>query len=93
MEMENNMINYKEHEKISRHSIYNRGALENDNLCGCYYCLAIFSPREIDDWADEDDTALCPRCWVDAVIGESSGYPITREFLQMVNNFAFGIGE
>nr|QGW61148.1 hypothetical protein ICEMyc226_00116 [Mycolicibacterium sp.] len=27
-------------------------------------------------------TALCPYCGIDAVIGDAAGYPITREFLE-----------
>jgi hypothetical protein len=26
-------------------------------------------------------TAICPRCGIDSVIGDESGYPVTREFL------------
>jgi hypothetical protein len=54
--------------------------------CGCFHCLAVFEPDEIEDWVDErsgdDVTALCPRCGVDSVIGSTSGYPITKEFLR-----------
>jgi hypothetical protein len=51
--------------------------------CGCFYCKAIFLPTEIVEWIDSDDqTALCPKCGVDSVIGSASGYPITISFLQ-----------
>ena len=62
-------------------------ALKADSVCGCFYCLKIFSPSEINDWliADNDcdrlGTAVCPYCCIDSVIGESSGFPITTEFL------------
>lgn len=61
--------------------------LENDRKCGCFYCLTIFSPDEIKEWIIDDNpcdrrgTAICPHCGIDSVIGESSGFPITREFL------------
>ncbi|WP_238989864.1 cytoplasmic protein [Streptococcus uberis] len=61
--------------------------LENDKVCGCFYCTEIYSPTEIDEWLIEDTmidhrgTAICPKCGIDAVIGESSGFPITKEFL------------
>ncbi|MCW5824285.1 MAG: cytoplasmic protein [Cyanobacteria bacterium TGS_CYA1] len=65
---------------------FNRNAKLNQvgksELCGCYYCLDIFSFYQIVDWADrEKDTAICPGCGIDSVIGSASGYPITREFL------------
>ncbi len=62
--------------------------LEKGRLCGCFYCLRIYSPSEIKEWLVEETaidwrgTALCPYCDVDSVIGESSGYPITREFME-----------
>ncbi|MBR1823574.1 MAG: cytoplasmic protein [Ruminococcus sp.] len=62
-------------------------ALKKDKICGCFYCLKIFPPSEIEEWiiADNDcdryGTAICPYCGIDYVIGESSGYPITKEFL------------
>ena len=66
----------------------NMNALKNDNVCGCFYCLKIFSPTEIEDWqindcdCDRYGTAVCPYCSVDSIIGESSGYSITEEFLK-----------
>jgi hypothetical protein len=34
-------------------------------------------------------TALCPRCGIDAVIGSASGYPITQDFLQRMRADCF----
>ena len=65
-----------------KHSMNNRKALQRDSKCGCFYCLNIYSPKEIREWIrDSSGTALCPYCGIDAVISESSGYPITKEFL------------
>jgi hypothetical protein len=52
--------------------------------CGCYYCLAIFSPTEIVEWAI-DGIALCPRCCVDSVVCG----PITVEFLNKMREYWF----
>lgn len=65
-----------------KYSDHHREKLEKDKQCGCFYCLSIFSPKEIDEWIDAEKTALCPYCSIDSVIGESSGYPITKEFLK-----------
>ena len=65
------------------YSINNRESLQSDSICGCFYCLNIFSPTEITEWIeDAKGTAVCPYCEIDSVIGESSGYPITKEFLK-----------
>ena len=65
--------------------------LEKDAVCGCFCCGKIFSPSEIEEWiivnnpCDKRGTAICPHCSVDSVIGESSGYPITDEFMKAMN--------
>ena len=69
--------------------IGNKKQFKSDTVCGCFYCLKIFSPKEIKMWLDRENTALCPYCCVDSVIGESSGYPITREFLRKMKEYWF----
>jgi hypothetical protein len=59
-------------------------------ICGCFYCLERFPPNAITEWIDanatgEGQTALCPRCGIDSVIGSASGFPITPEFLKSMN--------
>ncbi len=63
--------------------------LIKDKKCGCFYCLTIFNPQEITEWIDDDKTAVCPYCDIDSVISESSGYPITKEFLIKMNSYWF----
>ncbi len=77
---------------ISAHqfSSNHRQQLLSDKKCGCFYCLKIFDPKEITNWIeDEEGTAICPYCGIDSVIGESSGYPITEEFLAKMQNHWF----
>lgn len=65
--------------------------LLEDQRCGCFYCLEIFAPREIIDWVEDvDGTAICPYCGVDSIVGEHSGYSITREFLEKMRSYWFG---
>ena len=84
----------KAHEYASKH----RQELEKDKVCGCFWCMEIYNPEEIKRWVSGDadpekqDTALCPRCGVDAVIGESSGYLITKEFLGEMHKYWFDRG-
>jgi hypothetical protein len=69
---------------------YNKYKLQKDNICGCFYCLNIFNPNEIEIWVDElGETAICPYCGIDSVIGESSGFPITIAFLKQMNKYWF----
>ena len=65
-------------------------ALLKDQKCGCFFCLKIFAPKEITDWVENTEgTAICPYCDVDSVIGESSGFPITKEFLSEMKAYWF----
>ncbi|MCL2462716.1 MAG: cytoplasmic protein [Defluviitaleaceae bacterium] len=70
-------------------SAYNKETLVKDNLCGCFYCLKVFDPKEITWWVDKNNTAVCPYCLIDSIIGESSGYPITAEFLLKMKKYWF----
>jgi len=72
------------------YSANNRDALQHNHICGCFYCLKIFSPTEINEWVkDTSGTAICPYCGVDSVIGEGCGYPITEEFLEEMHRYWF----
>ena len=67
-------------------SIHNRKQLGKSKKCGCFYCGEIFTPDEITNYLNEGcGTALCPRCGIDSVIGDSSGYPITEDFMQKMH--------
>jgi len=81
------------------YSSNHRESVLDSDVCGCFYCLSIFSPSEIEDWVDarkdeidineSGQTALWPRCGIDSVLGSASGYPITRDFLQKMNDYWF----
>ena len=76
------------------HSANHRSEIEASEKCGCFYCLDIYPPNSITEWVDENEqgigtTAICPRCGIDSVIGDKSGYPITREFLESMHQIWF----
>jgi hypothetical protein len=70
-------------------SVRNRSDLQKSDLCGCFHCLAVFAPNEIQDWTHDGETALCPKCGVDSVIGSISEYPIQSEFLSRMHDHWF----
>jgi hypothetical protein len=53
----------------------------------------MFLPPAVKNWTDkypltpEGDTALCPKCGIDSVIGSESGYSVTEEFLRTMNEY------
>lgn len=79
----------KDHISAHEWSSYHRETLRDSKVCGCFYCLETFSPNEIEHWTDDDETALCPKCGIDSVIGSVSGYSIDREFLKKMHDHWF----
>ncbi|SEN24003.1 hypothetical protein SAMN05192533_110136 [Mesobacillus persicus] len=79
----------KELAEAHRFSSQNRNELTKDHVCGCFHCLKIFHPREIDEWVDNGETAICPYCGIDSIIGESSGVPINVGFLRELQKVWF----
>lgn len=83
-----------DHIRAHRHCSHHRVEVLASAQCGCFYCGAMFSPSEIDEWVDDwtgvGQTAMCPRCGIDAVIGSESGYPVTPEFLAAMHTHWFG---
>ena len=79
------------HKKSSKHG----DEVLKSESCGCFHCLSIFKPSEISDWVDEDEngigqTALCPKCGIDSVLGSNSGYPVTEiGFLKEMKSYWF----
>jgi hypothetical protein len=82
-----------DHIRAHRHSIRHRAEVLASEACGCFYCGCIFSPDRIERWIDESEgvgqTAMCPDCGIDSVIGSESGYPITAEFLGAMRSHWF----
>jgi hypothetical protein len=80
-------------EAAHRHSSKHREEILDSSWCGCFHCLATYRPDEIADWCDENDqTAVCPRCDIDAVFGDLSGFPVEQQFLEAMHERWFQPG-
>ena len=70
-------------------------------ICGCCNCLRTFAPDEVVGWvgltmenmndpaAVDKQTAMCPHCGAEAVLGDQSGLPINAAFLTSMNEAWF----
>ena len=67
----------------------NRKKLTKASVCGCFYCLRIYDPKEIVWESDEDNTAMCPYCGIDSVLPESANLPVTKALLKKMREFWF----
>ena len=71
------------------HSIRHRPEIEASKSCGCFYCLRTFPREEIKSWIRDEGTALCPHCGIDSVIGDASGYEVSKPFLSQMHSAWF----
>lgn len=66
-------------------SYRNRPVIERSTLCGCFHCLGTYPPTQVIEWVRACETAICPHCGIDSVIGDASGLPVTKEFLDQMH--------
>ena len=55
---------------LHKQSMRNKLLLQEFQNCSCFHCLSLFLFEDINEWVDEGQTAICPKCPVDAVIPE-----------------------
>lgn len=74
--------------RAHKHSSGHKPEVQSSRICGCFYCSATFPPDEILEWVGRhSDTALCPKCGIDAVLGDRSGWPVSdRRFLKRMSD-------
>lgn len=70
-------------------SFKNIELIKQASTCGCYHCCDIFESKDIIQFTDDGKTALCPKCHVDAVLGDKSGFEITKNFLTEAKKYWF----
>lgn len=78
-----------------RRSANHRDDVLISEICGCFYCCRTFEPGDIREWVDDDvngvpQTALCPHCGIDSVLGSASGFPVESDFLSLMRARYFG---
>jgi hypothetical protein len=76
--------------ELHRKSLHNRERLSESKICACFYCLNEFDFAQIIEWVDNGDTALCPFCSVDSVLGFDTR-PIDRALLSAMHDRWFKI--
>ena len=75
--------------EIYRYSSQHRTLLQQSERSGCFYCLETFAYSEIEDWCDDEQTAICPHCGIDAVLGSASVEALTPELLKAMHQAYF----
>lgn len=70
-----------------KHAIHNREEILRSEVCACFYCLEYSQPKDITEWWDDDargvgQTAVCPKCGIDSMLGSAAGYPMDKGFIR-----------
>jgi hypothetical protein len=75
--------------------------VQASTMCGCCNCLQTFAPDDVVAWTglsfddvDNEDamnkqTAVCPHCGSESVLGNGSGFSVGPEFLLQMNEAWF----
>jgi hypothetical protein len=75
--------------------------IQGSTNCGCCSCLETFAPDAIIAWTGLDmsnfndpaaansQTAMCPRCGSESVLGDKTGFPVSQNFLVRMNEAWF----
>lgn len=71
-----------------RYATGNKELISRSSLCGCFSCGNIFPPEDIETWAVDKDasTAICPYCYIDAVLPGCCPYQINPTFLKEMSD-------
>lgn len=72
-------------------SSMHRERLLASDVAACFYCFEQFAPSAIHEWCDgegQDQTALCPQCGVDAVVGFDG--MVDAAWLRTAHQIGFG---
>jgi hypothetical protein len=91
LDPEDGMVSRSEVKKALKHSINNADEVKASDQAGCFHCLEVFDVSEIEDWTETEsgESAVCPHCDVEAVIGDGAGFPLTEEFLTVLRDEQF----
>jgi hypothetical protein len=72
-----------------KHSTKHRVEVEASTQCACFFCFKKFTPASIKTWTEGGQTALCPSCGMDAVIGSASSHRLDDTFLRQMHGQFF----
>lgn len=77
--------------QLPTHMRHNREEIARSSICGCVWCEQLFRPAEIRTWRceAEGETAVCPRCGREAVVGSGAGFTLTPELLHRSHTVRF----
>ena len=75
--------------QIHNHSFKNRAEIAQSLICYCIHCQKACASGQVEKWVDDGETAICPKCGVDSLIGSAAEYEMTEPLLKELHEFYF----
>lgn len=75
--------------RLHTYSAHNRSRIAVADKCYCFHCKAVLDSREITDYADHGQTAICPKCGIDSIIPDSIDEPLNEKTVAELNQYWF----
>lgn len=76
-------------ERLHAYSAHNRELVAVSNQCYCFYCKQSMYRGEIERHIDDGQTALCPKCGIDAIIPDSIEESVDENIIAEMNEYWF----
>ena len=76
-------------EKLHTYSANNKRTIALASKCYCFHCLAVLEPEAITDYLADEQTAICPKCGVDAILPDSIEETIDENIIAEMNAYWF----
>lgn len=76
-------------EILHAYSSHNRDLIMSANKCYCFHCLKVVESRMVNEYIDDNQTALCPYCHVDTLIPDSIDQLIDDEAIEKMHKYWF----
>jgi hypothetical protein len=76
-------------QEAPRLSMKNKASIASSKKAGCYHCLNIFDAVEIKTYTDKNQTAICPKCGIDSILGDAD-IKISAQLLKEIKSYWFG---
>ena len=77
------------YKKLHTYSVHNKKMVEESENCHCYYCQSTVDSGSVESYADDGETALCPRCGINALIPDSVDEKIDANVLHDMHEYWF----
>ena len=75
--------------KLHAYSSHNKKLIDIADKCYCFYCKSSMEQSEIQNYIDDGQTALCPKCEIDAIIPDSIDDTVDEQIISEMNEYWF----